>query len=259
MRFIIRILSTLGLLAPIRSIAESLLALTPAHAKQEREMLRFYEQFVKSGKIVFDIGANVGNRTAVFRNLDAVVVAVDPQPSCVTRLRKRFGADPKVTVVPTALGEREGEAELLVSDASTISSLSPEWVDAVRKSGRFGAYRWNRTVVVPLTTLDKLIGKYGVPAFVKIDVEGFELPVLKGLSQPVGAVSFEFVPEYIEAAMQCVRHLDSIGMTRFNYSVGESMSLVLSEWVTAEEISEILTSFPDPETWGDVYGKLETE
>ena len=255
MSFIIRSLSALGLLAPLRSVAESLLSLTPARAKQERDMHRFYARFVKAGEVVFDIGANVGNRTAVFRTLGASVIAVDPQPSCVARLRKRFGSDPKVTVVPTALGEQEGEAELLVSNASTISSLSPEWVNAVRKSGRFSAYRWNRSVTVPLTTLDRIIERYGVPVFVKIDVEGFELPVLKGLSQPVGGVSFEFVPEFIDAAVQCVWHLDSIGMPRFNYSVGESMGLALSEWVTAEEISEILISFPDSTTWGDVYGR----
>jgi FkbM family methyltransferase len=45
-----------------------------------------------------------------------------------------------------------------------------------------------------MTTLDELIGKHGVPVFIKIDVEGFEEAVLQGLSQPVRALSFEFTP-----------------------------------------------------------------
>lgn len=218
-------------------------------------MKDFYNLFVRGGDLVFDVGANEGNRTTVFRALGARVIAVDPQPSCIRILTKRFGGDPNVFIAATALGERAGEAELLISDASTISSLSRDWIDSVRKSGRFRAYRWDRAVTVPVATLDALIGEHGVPAFVKIDVEGFELPVLRGLSRPVGALSFEFVPEYNIAAVEAIRHLDAIGMTRFNYSAGESMSLALSEWVGAEEIAGLLESFTDPDEWGDVYAR----
>ena len=46
------------------------------------------------------------------------------------------------------------------------------------------AVRWDSSIV-PATTLDELIAAYGIPAFVKIDVEGMEHEVLAGLSQPV--------------------------------------------------------------------------
>ena len=252
---LVRLLFALRLYGPLRSTAERIAALSPAHARRERAMGAFYGRFVRPGDLCFDVGANVGNRTEVFLALGAKVVAVDPQPSCVRALRKRYDGDSRVIVVPRALGEREGKAEFLLSDASTISSLSRDWIEAVRRSGRFRAYRWNRTVNVTVTTLDCLIEEHGVPAFVKIDVEGYELPVLRGLSRPVGALSFEFVPEFIDAAVAAARHLDRIGMTRFNYSSGESMSLALSEWVGAEEIAGLLESFADPGVWGDVYAR----
>lgn len=222
-------------------------------------MQAFYGRFVRPGDLCFDVGANAGNRTEVFLALGTRVVAVDPQPSCVKALRRRYSGDSRVTVIPNALGEREGEAELLLSDASTISSLSREWIEAVRRSGRFRAFRWDKTVTVTVTTLDRLIEEHGFPAFVKIDVEGYELPVLRGLSRPVGALSFEFVPEYREAALASVRHIESIGMTLFNYSAGESMSLALSEWVGAEEIAGLLESFTDPGAWGDIYAMMGGE
>ena len=46
--------------------------------------------------------------------------------------------------------------------------------------------------MVPVTTLDALIERHGVPSFVKVDAEGFEEEVLQGLSRSIKALSFEF-------------------------------------------------------------------
>ena len=201
----------------------------------------------------------MGNRTEIFLNLGASVIAVEPQESCIQELHKKYGDRKNVTLVQKAIGDQNGELELMISNARTISSLSKDWMDAVKNSGRFSTYKWDKSVTVDVTTLDELIIRYGRPAFCKIDVEGYELQVLKGLSEPIKVISFEFTPEFIHAATDCVKYLSTLGVVKFNYSIYESMHLFLSDWVDSDEISEILAYLPDPDVtlFGDVYAKFD--
>jgi hypothetical protein len=77
-----------------------------------------------------------------------------------------------------------------------------------------------------MTTLDKLIEQFGIPSFIKIDVEGFEYEVIKGLSKPVKALSLEFTPEIIESTYKCINYLQQLGKINLNYSVFKTMSLL---------------------------------
>jgi hypothetical protein len=156
------------------------------------------------------------------------------------------------------LGATEGEAEMMIASADTISTLSSEWVDAVVASGRFADVRWEKRELVTVTTLDNLISRYGVPRFVKIDVEGYEHQVLRGLSSPVPNLSFEFTPEFSRMAYDCIDRLSELGMGMFNYSPGESMQLALKDWVSAAELRKVLSHLAgDPMAIGDVYSTGE--
>ncbi|MCE5250799.1 FkbM family methyltransferase [bacterium] len=256
MNSIIRLLHVLKLYTPLKSIAELLTPLNPAYRHRRKAMKAFYAEFIHEDDICFDIGANIGNRSEVFLELGARVVAVEPQGACVEKLKRKFGNNPRITIVPAAVGEVEGEAELLVSNASTISSLSREWIDRVKESGRFSSYSWDRTEKVPITTFNRLIEKHGTPAFTKIDVEGYESSVMKGLSGPAGIISFEFTPEFITSALDSIDHLDSLGAVEFNYSTGETMCLAQSQWINAREMQSLLLSLPDKTIFGDVYARF---
>lgn len=213
---------------------------------------RFYGAFVPRGGLCFDVGANLGDRTEFFLSLGARVVAVEPQALCRERLRDRFGS--RVTIVGDALGSVEGNAELLVASYHTLSSLSPEWTDAVRASGRFPEFEWDRRERVRVTTLDALIEAHGIPDFCKIDVEGYELEVVRGLSRRLPSLSFEFTIERLDSRLAAVEHLAGLGMTRFNFSFGESLRLALREWADLSGIRTFLTSdVHTPASFGDVY------
>jgi len=225
-----------------------------------RKLLRFYSQFISKGDLCFDIGANIGNRTEVFLRLGATVVAVEPQDICMQKLLNKYGDNNKVFLVHKALGAKEGKGNLILSNSHTVSSMSKEWIDCVKNSDMFftstSAFQWHKTVSVPITTLDKLIKKYGNPTVCKIDVEGFEYQVIKGLSQPVKMISFEFTPtsKFINLAIKSIKHLSSIGNVKFNYSFGESMTFALSNWVDKEKICNILLSIPYKTAFsGDIY------
>ena len=226
-----------------------------AHARQVRALRArteaLYRGFIQPGDLCFDIGANVGDRTAALAALGAHVIAVEPQDSCVRTLRRRFARQSLVQVVPMAVGEQEGTADLAICDAApTLSTLSRQ----MQTESRFaGTYAWTRTQRVSVTTLDALIARYGRPAFCKIDVEGFELSVLRGLSAPLNLLSFEFMRELLHDTRACVDYLDSLGPTSFNYACGESHVLAQETWCDEAALFEALGRDTMPDLWGDIY------
>jgi len=214
----------------------------------------FYAQFVKPGDLVFDIGANIGERSRAFYELGTRVVAIEPQETCAAAITNHFRGRRRFSLVRCAVGDAPGFADMAISPTSTLSSLSKEWIRSVRDSGRMGAAEWTRTVRVPIRTFDSLIEEFGLPDFAKIDVEGFEKQVLEGLSRPVSALSFEFTPEFGAATRAGIAHLCQLAPTEFQISLGESMRFFLPDWVDRSQILASLAKVP-PESFGDIYAR----
>src|SRR5215211_6140120 len=241
-------------------IARSLVMYYGAPGKRRR-MLRLYREFLGPGDLGFDIGAHVGSRVRAWRRLGARVIAVDPQPDCVRILRLFFGRDRGVTIVPTAVGARPGRARLAVSTATpTVSSMSPDWIESVTADRSFAWVRWDRSGEVEVATLDDLIAAHGVPAFCKIDVEGFEVDVLAGLTQPVRALSFEYLPPAHDAALAALDLVERLGAAAggyvYNYSPIETMRLATEHWLDAADLVRLLERFRPLGRSGDVYARL---
>jgi len=233
------------------------------NAVNRKKLLKFYSRFVKKDDLCFDIGANFGRRTEIFLKLGARVVAVEPQDACMQELQKKYGNNKRVVLIKKAVSDNHGEEELMISDSHTLSSMSKEWIDSIKSSDMFfvstQAFSWQKSARVQVTTLNQLIKECGKPAFCKIDVEGYEYKVLKSLSEPIRVVSFEFTPTqaFILSAINTIEHLASIGEVNFNYSFGESISLVLNEWVGPDEISNILSNLSKKTPIsGDIYAKF---
>jgi FkbM family methyltransferase len=215
---------------------------------------RFYSQFVQRGALCFDVGAHAGNRVRCWRALGARVVAIEPQPDFVRLLRWLYGGDDGVEIVPQAVGRNIGSAELLVSERTpTVTTLSQAWVDTVRREPSFRKVEWSRGERVDVVTLQSLIERYGEPAFVKVDVEGFEAEVLAGLATPVRALSFEYVPATRKIVLDCIERLAGLADYRYNWSVGETHRLESPRWRDAAGMRELLTGLPNGAPSGDVY------
>jgi FkbM family methyltransferase len=234
------------------------LLLAPLRAwRQRQSQTRFYGRLVSPGDLVFDVGANVGDRTAVLASLGARVVAVEPQEDCVRKLSRRFREKQRVTVVPMGLGAQEGFQDLYVSSIHPLSTMTPAFVEATRRSGRFASVEWRERLSVPVTTLDQLIDRYGRPVFCKIDVEGYEAEVLRGLTAPLPLLSIEFICERLGATNEAVSYVESLGPSEFNYSLGESMEFAADEWITGPALLDALIEACHGDTlvWGDVYAR----
>ncbi|MEG4074105.1 FkbM family methyltransferase [Microcoleus sp. Pol14C2] len=215
----------------------------------------FISYFVKPGDTVFDVGANIGQKADLYLAAGAKVICFEPQPDCLAILNKKYQQNPNAVILNKGLGEQAGTMQLSVcTDANYISTFSQKW-----KTGRFSKYEWDQSITVEVTTLDEMIERWGKPQFCKIDVEGFEYQVLKGLSAPIPYLSFEFAIEFIEDTKNCINHLKSLGYKLFNLANGEASNFVFSEWVSDDQLLNYLESANDALLWGDIYAKFEVD
>jgi FkbM family methyltransferase len=217
-------------------------------------MRKFYSSLLAKGALVFDIGANVGTMTAIFASLGAKVVAIEPNPDCARHIELTTSRD-AVEVLQAAVGARNGLAELEVSDRKDkMSSLSTQWCEAVSKGNRDYEGMWNRKLTVPTITLDSLAEHYGLPFYIKIDVEGYEEQVLRSLRRCPPLLSFEFNRMFLEPAL---RALDNriFDETFFNFTLVDPVKFELENWVDRDELKRKILGLRDDSGLGDIFAR----
>ncbi len=241
---------------PARAIGRSLRIY---HAPERRPLLdAFHARFLAAGDLAFDVGCHVGDRAASFLRLGARVVAVEPQPRLARALRLMFGRDPRFTLEEVLLGATPGEAVLRLNTANpTVATASDAFIAAAAGAPGWEGQQWDATLTLPRTTLDALIARHGMPAFIKIDVEGWEAEVLAGLSRPPRALSVEFTTIQRGVALEALERLSGLGFAHFNACLGESMEFVHPEGVPAAAMAEWLIALPVEANSGDVYAAAD--
>jgi FkbM family methyltransferase len=221
---------------------------------RRHRMEAFYRQFLQAGDLAFDVGAHVGNRVRVFRRIGARVIAVEPQPDFVALLRLLYGRESGVVIEASGVAAVPGEGKLHLSTRTpTVSTFADSWIDDVQTDRRFQRVRWDTVISVPLVSLDELITRHGEPQFCKIDVEGFEFEVLSGLSQPLPALSFEYIPVASARAIACVKRTSALGDYRYRHSRVETHRWADRGWLKPQAMIEILGALPTDDRSGDVY------
>jgi len=215
----------------------------------------FYQDLLgkpRTGDLIFDVGANVGDKTDIFLRLGARVVAVEPDDRCQEILRGKFLAyrlarKPVVIVGKAVSDSLRNETMWIDGPGSAVNTLSKKWVETLKAAkgtfehGHNGLDFAGRKTVETIT-LEQLILIHGIPFFVKIDVEGHEASVVRGLKHPVPFLSFELnLPEFTQEGLECVKVLNGLAADgKFNYTGDLQRGMALVEWIGAQEFSSVL-------------------
>jgi FkbM family methyltransferase len=215
-----------------------------------QKQIDFYRSLLtelRSGDLIFDVGANEGFKTDLFLRMGARVVAIEPDETNQSILRERFVRfrllrKPLVIVGKAVSDKSARETMWIDGPGSAVNTLSQKWATTLKGNkarhtyGHYGL-DFARNKTVETTTLEELMSTHGVPIFIKIDVEGYELNVIRSLQRPVRYLSFEVnLPEFRSEGIQCVELLGRLAAAgKFNYAIDCEQGLVLDRWLSADE------------------------
>jgi FkbM family methyltransferase len=221
-----------------------------------KKMVRFYSLFIRSGDLCFDIGAHTGNRTGTWLSMGAKVVSAEPHPAFIRLLKKKFANNPRFHLESMAIGSIPGKARLHISRMNpAVSTLSDQWKKIMTDFEP--ALAWEDVADVEVQTLDNLLASYGIPVFCKIDVEGYEPEVLKGLSVPLPALSFELFPTTPERTIECIMKIENLGAYEYNWSLTESFRMNSASWLNASMMIQTIKAYNGRKS-GDIYARLQS-
>lgn len=219
--------------------------------KMEIDFYRNLLEGFREGDLIFDVGANLGYKTGIFLSLGARVVSVEPDEASQEILKQSFlkyrlKRKPLV-IVPKAVSDTNSIERMWIdTPGSAKNTLSQKWAETLRgDDGRFGErLSFGQWKEVETVSIEKLVSEYGSPFFVKIDVEGYERSVLRGMRRPVPYLSFEVnLPEFRPEGLECVQILGRLASHgRFNYTADCRYGLALKQWLGTEEFYSAFNS-----------------
>lgn len=183
--------------------------LVPGYESEVASWLR-----VEPGQVVVDVGAHIGRYALSAAKRGAKVVAIEPDPSNFELLEAsvRLNGFLSVTCLRVALSNSRGKGALFLSppENTGISSLEASW------AANFDEGRTRPSVEVDLETLDRALGPLALQRvdWLKIDVEGHELPVLEGGESTLGMTQTLILEVSSGNERACMSFLGRVGLDR---------------------------------------------
>jgi len=129
-------------------------------------------RLLRAGDVVFDVGANIGYPAVLFSNLvggEGRVMALEPSVRAFRLLQRTVGGQPNVKCLNLAASDHVGDTPFYEAETLVTSSIMP--------IANVEPY------FIKTTTLDQVAEQFGIPTFVKIDVESHEPAVFKGMAR----------------------------------------------------------------------------
>lgn len=252
---IVKILKALSLFTIAKRIKDRHNAKSK-HKNQVLTLKSLYAPFVKAGSLVFDCGGAYGDRTDIFLKLGArKVVLIEPLEYYQKELKRRF-RNKNVSIEQCGIGYKPEIAQFYECSTTELSTFDYQKVLHLSKLPSMQNLEWLPCKDLPITTLDILIAKHGVPDFIKIDIEGYDYLAVRGLSKAVGGLSFEYHTNTMDRTIEAIRHISNLGDYEFTWSQRELFQLNFL-WLSSTEMIKRLEFIPLDTEFGDIYARLK--
>jgi FkbM family methyltransferase len=165
--------------------------------------------------LIVDIGMNDGRDSLFYLKKGFRVVAIEANPHLVKQAQTQFAsylASGQLVIEPVGIAEKAGELTFYSNlDNDHWSSFDPEW------GTRWGTTRYE-TIPVSCIPAQELFERHGIPYYLKIDIEGMDLTVVRALHD------FKTRPRYISVEEHSAEYLAEL------WAVGCRKFKIVNQW-----------------------------
>lgn len=216
----------------------------PAYLKYLKNEFHFYQTFLLKNKLIFDLGANLGDKSYVFLKFTDKIILYEPEDDLFKRLKFRFRKNNKVILNNLLIAD-------LVGDVVFNSVVGNEAYSSIVDNYKENFNHLKESAVVKKikksSTLNFEINKYGIPHYIKIDCEGAENLILKNLKYDIKVISFEAnLPLFLDQTIEIINYLKNNFNRCFNIRKEGEFNFLFKNHLNSEEILENLTYLKQP-------------
>ena len=182
--------------------------------------------------LLFDVGANRGDATVAGLQKGYKVIALEPAPRVFAQLVSSFIYNQNVVPLKFAVSDTDNSVvELYEADEDGLSTINKEWLTDSSMPYCGKPYR---TVNANTVTVDSLADTYGIPDLIKIDVEGAEWSVFKGITKKYGTITFEWTNVTLGEHCSQINYLKELGYTKVGPQFITNHLQEPTEWFSIE-------------------------
>ena len=178
--------------------------------------------------LMFDIGANRGDAVVAGLNKGYKVVALEPGPRVFKELVSNFIYDKNVIPLKFAVSDtNDQQVEFYECVEDGLSTIERSWLTDPSMPYEGKEFR---TISATTITLDTLAKIYGKPDLIKIDVEGAEWFVFKGMTKKYNTLTFEWTINTVDQHIEQIKYLQKLGYTKIGPQFIEHHLQEPKEW-----------------------------
>lgn len=205
--------------------------------------------------LAYDIGAFDGDTVGMLNRLGYnKIVCFEPNPSAFSSMQHNFRNNQSITLINKAVSEHSGKKmNLIVIPAHPyLNSLETEWFSTHRHPSE-----GSHTVEVETISLDDYIESEGrIPAYIKVDAEGHEIPIFKSLHYKPNRLSFEWISEFYEKNETCLKMLADLGFENFKIGHGEEIPGENHTSFTFDECCSQMKMYNETDVERKIWGNI---